>query len=116
MYLPQTAVLITRFVTEEGVGEVVDFMPVRGPRGHREPPARPDAALRARRRSTFEVDVAPRFDYGRVPHETEVTEHGVVFRTDALTLTLHPVREPDDARLAHVRIDDGDVRVSIGLS
>ncbi len=28
LYLPDTAVLITRFLTEEGVGEVVDFMPV----------------------------------------------------------------------------------------
>jgi Domain of unknown function (DUF5911) len=28
LYLPDTAVLITRFMTEAGVGEVVDFMPV----------------------------------------------------------------------------------------
>ena len=27
MYLPDTAILITRFLTEDGVGEVVDFMP-----------------------------------------------------------------------------------------
>jgi GH15 family glucan-1,4-alpha-glucosidase len=30
LYLPDTAVLITRFLTEAGVGEVVDFMPVAG--------------------------------------------------------------------------------------
>ena len=28
LYLPETAVLITRFLSEAGVGEVVDFMPV----------------------------------------------------------------------------------------
>ena len=28
LYLPNTAILITRFMTPEGVGEVVDFMPV----------------------------------------------------------------------------------------
>ena len=28
LYLPDTAVLITRFLTEDGVGEVVDFMPL----------------------------------------------------------------------------------------
>src|ERR1700710_1300700 len=28
MYFPDTAILITRFLTEDGVGEVVDFMPV----------------------------------------------------------------------------------------
>lgn len=31
LYLADTAVLITRFLTREGVGEVVDFMPVRDP-------------------------------------------------------------------------------------
>jgi GH15 family glucan-1,4-alpha-glucosidase len=30
MYLPGTAILITRFLSPEGVGEVVDFMPVAG--------------------------------------------------------------------------------------
>jgi hypothetical protein len=30
IYLPDTAILITRFLTPEGIGEVVDFMPVSG--------------------------------------------------------------------------------------
>ena len=30
LYFPDTAVLITRFLTEAGVGEVIDFMPVDG--------------------------------------------------------------------------------------
>ena len=30
MYLPDTAVLVTRFFTEEGLGQVVDFMPPAG--------------------------------------------------------------------------------------
>ena len=30
LYFPDTAMLITRFMTPEGVGEVVDFMPVAG--------------------------------------------------------------------------------------
>ena len=40
------------------------------------------------------MDIAPRFDYGRKPHETHLTEHGAVFATDDLTLTLHAVRDP----------------------
>src|SRR5688500_7383827 len=28
LYLPDTAVLITRFLTDAGVGEIIDFMPV----------------------------------------------------------------------------------------
>src|SRR4051812_9722326 len=30
LYLPGTAILITRFMSPEGVGEVLDFMPVTG--------------------------------------------------------------------------------------
>ena len=30
LYFPDTAILITRFMTEEGVGEIVDFMPPAG--------------------------------------------------------------------------------------
>ena len=45
LYHPDTAMLITRFLTEDGVGEVVDLMPVPTGRGHRQPPDRADAAL-----------------------------------------------------------------------
>jgi GH15 family glucan-1,4-alpha-glucosidase len=35
LYVPETAILITRFLTPDGVGEVHDFMPVAGrQRGH----------------------------------------------------------------------------------
>src|SRR5262245_18991461 len=30
MYLPETPILITRFMSHDGVGEVIDFMPVAG--------------------------------------------------------------------------------------
>ena len=51
LYLPDTAVLITRFLTEDGVGEIVDFMPVdRQTVARPTPPAGPDGAVRPRRR------------------------------------------------------------------
>ncbi|GAA1272109.1 glycoside hydrolase family 15 protein [Pseudonocardia aurantiaca] len=115
MYIPDTAILVTRFSTEAGAGEVVDFMPPTG----REATGnhRLVRMLRCVRGSmTFEVDIAPRFDYGRRAHRTELTAQGAVFSTEALTLTLHPVREPDDARLAHVRVDEGDLRVTVELA
>ncbi|HEX5402659.1 MAG TPA: glycoside hydrolase family 15 protein [Pseudonocardiaceae bacterium] len=115
MYFPDTAVLITRFFTEAGVGEVVDFMPPLG----REPTDRHRLVrmLRCvRGRMPFRVTVAPRFDYGRCPHRTEVTEHGATFTTDALTLTLHEIRDPGDQRLGRLRIDQGDVHLSAELS
>src|SRR4051795_10541396 len=75
LYLPDTAVLVTRFLTEAGVGEVIDFMPPTG----RTVTAR-HSLVRIMRcvrgRVRFEAHVAPRFDYGRQPHKAHVTEHG----------------------------------------
>jgi GH15 family glucan-1,4-alpha-glucosidase len=115
MYLPDTAVLITRFVTGSGLGEVVDFMlPTGSEATARHRMVRMLRCVRGV--MEFEVDLAPRFDYGRSRHHLELTEHGAVFATPALSLTLHPVREPDDPRLAQVRVDEGDVRLSIRLA
>ena len=115
LYLPDTAVLITRFLSEAGVGEVVDFMPPAG--GEATGNHRLVRMVRCvRGEMSFAVDIAPRFDYGRRSHRTDLTEQGAVFTTDELTLTVHAVREPDDARLAQVRVDEGDVRISIDLT
>ena len=115
LYFPDTAILITRFLTADGVGEVVDFMPPSGKqptRNHRI--ARMMRCVRGR--MAFEVEIAPRFDYGRKEHETELTEQGIVFSTDDLTLTLHSVRESGDERLAHVRVDEGDVHIAYEMT
>ncbi|WIX77453.1 glycoside hydrolase family 15 protein [Amycolatopsis carbonis] len=115
MYHPDTAALITRFFTADGVGEVVDFMPPldeRATDNHRLV-----RLLRCvRGRMKFELEVAPRFGYGRVPHTVDVSAGGVVFSTDDVALTLHVVREPDDERLAEAQIHDGDVRGTVTLT
>jgi GH15 family glucan-1,4-alpha-glucosidase len=88
LYLPDTNILITRFLTPDGVGEVQDFMPVassgEAPRRHRI--IRRVVAVRGQMR--FVVDVAPRFDYARAPHEVVLTEHGAVFGSADLELSL----------------------------
>ncbi|HJQ47487.1 MAG TPA: glycoside hydrolase family 15 protein [Amycolatopsis sp.] len=115
MYYPDTAVVITRFLSEQGVGEVVDFMPPAGEAATgRHRLVRMVRCVRGR--MSFDIDVAPRFDYGRRAHTTNVTEHGAVFATDQLTLTLHTVREPDDERLARARVEDGDTHVTLDLA
>ncbi|HET9759567.1 MAG TPA: glycoside hydrolase family 15 protein [Nocardioidaceae bacterium] len=116
LYFPDTAILVTRFMTEAGVGEVVDFMPVTtgtvASTRHRLV-----RMLRCvRGQMTFAVDIAPRFDYGREPHETHVADDGVVFQGKQTAMTLNLVKEPEDERLARARVDEnGDVHAELTL-
>ncbi|HEY7042777.1 MAG TPA: glycoside hydrolase family 15 protein, partial [Nocardioidaceae bacterium] len=116
LYLPDTAILITRFLTETGVGEVVDFMPVSSSSTATESHRLARMVRCVRGQMTFDVDIAPRFDYGRTPHKVFVTEHGGVFVGNGTNLTLHAVREPDEERLGQPKIiNDSDVNVSMTL-
>jgi GH15 family glucan-1,4-alpha-glucosidase len=107
LYFPETAMLITRFMSPEGVGEVMDFMPIiEGGATDRHRLVR---QLRVARGSMqFVLDLQPRFDYGRAKHTVAVTEHGAVFRADGMALTLHTVgRRDGDGRAAVERVGDG---------
>ena len=64
LYFPDNAMLITRFMTPDGVGEVQDFMPViEGKPTDRHRLVRMLKVARGIMR--FKVDLQPRFDYGR---------------------------------------------------
>jgi hypothetical protein len=89
LYLPDTAVLITRFLTSGGVAEVQDFMPPQGGTlSHRQRLIRRIVAVRGRAR--FFADVAPlrpaqrpRRRRGRLPG----------LRHDAANMLFHVVNE-----------------------
>jgi GH15 family glucan-1,4-alpha-glucosidase len=88
LYFPDTAMLITRFMTPDGVGEIVDFMPViRGGPTDRHRLVR--QARMARGSMKFRLELEPAFDYGRAEHTVEVTENGALFGSDGMELTLH---------------------------
>ncbi len=88
LYFPDTNVLITRFFTHGGVGEVEDFMPI----DHAELAMHRHRLVRrvvvVRGAMEFKIEVQPRFDYGRAEHEVETHPHGVLFRAPSLTLAL----------------------------
>ena len=90
LYLPDTAILVTRFMTPNGVGEVHDFMPViQGPATDRHRLVRNIRVVRGVMR--FAIEIQPRFDYGRTAHKLEITEHGGVFASDGMQLTVHAI-------------------------
>jgi GH15 family glucan-1,4-alpha-glucosidase len=102
LYHSDTAILITRFLTEAGVGEVIDFMPIDHP-GIAHDEHRLVRMLRCvRGKASFNIEVAPRFDYGRAPHEVHLTENGAVFESAHTAMTVHLVRELDDDRAARI--------------
>jgi hypothetical protein len=93
LYLPDTAILVTRFLTPDGVGEVHDFMPITtGAATDRHRIVRQLRVVRGTMR--FVMDFQPRFDYARKPHKVELTDDGAVFHSDGLELTLHSVGAP----------------------
>ena len=108
LYFPSSAVLVTRFMTENGVGEVIDFMPVDEPQraSNRHRIFRVMRTVRGTMR--FAIHCAPRFDYGRAAHQLEVMDGGAVFSADGTSVTLHtPVKLERDGR---------DVRAEVTLN
>jgi GH15 family glucan-1,4-alpha-glucosidase len=93
LYFPDTAILITRFMTPDGVGEVHDFMPIAaGAPTNRHRLVRQLRVVRGTMR--FVIDIQPRFDYARKAHKLELSEDGAVFHADGLELTVHSVGPP----------------------
>ncbi|MCX2740363.1 glycoside hydrolase family 15 protein [Pontibacter anaerobius] len=77
LYLPDTNVLLTRFLSEKGIGEITDFMPVE---------EQNQGNMLIRRVScvhgdlTFEMKCSPRFNYARSPHTTKrQSDNEVIF-------------------------------------
>ena len=65
---------------------------------------------------TFDLDIAPRFNYGRTPHKTNLSPHGWNGSSPEGSMTLHAVREPEDERVAQIQVNDlGYLHLSVTL-
>jgi GH15 family glucan-1,4-alpha-glucosidase len=115
-YLPDTNILITRFLHPDGVAEVVDFMPV-----HRgESPERPHRIVRrvcvVRGALPFRLDCRPAFDYGRARHEAAPKSEGILFHTSQLALWLQgtvPLRLEQGGAMAEFDLRAGERAVFV---
>ncbi|MDO3400320.1 glycoside hydrolase family 15 protein [Mycolicibacterium neoaurum] len=87
-YYPDTAVLITRFLTDGGVVEVHDFMPVLAPdeEAHRQRLVRRISGVRGTMRLQMRLDARP--DYARQSCTAEYTGDGVLITGDGVRLGL----------------------------
>src|ERR1700730_17843573 len=83
LYFPDTNVLITRFLSPEGVGEVHDFMPVGG-----SPQRLVRRVVAGRGSMASPLELEPRFNYGRDDHEIAIDGHHARFTSPTATLSF----------------------------
>ncbi|MET0448354.1 MAG: glycoside hydrolase family 15 protein [Aeromicrobium sp.] len=115
-YFPDSAVLATRFLTEEGVVEVHDFMPIlqAGDPDHRQRLVRRVVAVRGTTVLHMSLDARP--DYGRAACVAEAVEQSVLITGDGMRLGLSASTDLtiDGAVVAaDVELAEGDVALFV---
>lgn len=113
-YWPTTAVLVTRFLHEDGVGEIEDYMPLGGTG------TRPDVLIRrvrvVRGKVPFHLECCPAFDYARAPHQVHLDEGGARFDGPGLRLALAtsvPLRRDGAGVVADFTLGEGEKAVFV---
>ncbi|MEM8535079.1 MAG: glycoside hydrolase family 15 protein, partial [Chloroflexota bacterium] len=110
-YWPDTNILVTRFLSPDGVGEMTDYMPVgeaARASGHRQLIRRVSVI---RGTMQFEMECHPAFNYARDDHSVEVTADGVSFHSKDLSLGLAtniPIKQDGHAARASFTLNEGD--------
>ncbi len=97
-YWPETNVLITRFLSPGGVGEVIDYMPVEFHVTGDETHQLVRQVKVARGSMQFRMECRPAFDYARAPHEVSIASSGACFNSKSQALSLateQPLRQKD---------------------
>jgi len=115
-YWPETNVLITRFFSSGGVGEVTDFMEIaQGSSDNNHHHHRLIRRVRvARGNMTLRMVCRPAFDYARDTHRLTITAQGAAFHAAALNLGLAtdvPLQPSGDGVQAEFTLSEGESAV-----
>lgn len=88
LYIPETNVLISRFLTVDGVGEIIDFMPIKkvGSAEHAHYLIRSVSVVRGT--LPFELVCRPAFNYARDTHTVHISDGGATFLSQSFCLGL----------------------------
>ena len=115
-YWPETNVLITRFLSPAGVGDIFDYMPVE---------VRASAKARhrlvrqvkvARGTMQFHLECQPAFDYGRATHTVSITPSGACFYSAQQSLSVAtdiPLRQKDNGTEAIFTLNEGESAIFV---
>ncbi len=110
-YWPDSNVLVTRFLSPDGVGEITDFMPAGlslKARGDH-PIIRFVSATRGV--MAFKIECRPAFNYARDEHSLEVSSGGACFHSPELSLGLAthiPLTQDGDGVRAQFVLKEGE--------
>jgi GH15 family glucan-1,4-alpha-glucosidase len=91
LYLPGTAVLLTRFFSDEGIAELTDFMPILQHKG-KNLCAIVRQVRAVRGDLTFRMECTPAFHYGQAASRYTITDTGILFEAEhdgGVVLRLH---------------------------
>jgi GH15 family glucan-1,4-alpha-glucosidase len=77
LYLPDTNILLTRFLADEGVAELTDYMPIGNDREGPNEIIRTVTVIRGN--VHFKMRCQPRFNYGTSPHRADITDTCAMF-------------------------------------
>jgi GH15 family glucan-1,4-alpha-glucosidase len=83
LYLPGTNILLTRFLAEEGVAELMDYMPIEQGEKQVNEIIRVVSVIRGNVR--FKMRCQPRFNYALAPHRAEISDKCATFFPDDST-------------------------------
>lgn len=115
-YWPETNILVTRFLTPEGVGEIIDFMPVG--MGAQELGyhwlVRQVKVIRCC--MDFTMECRPAFNYARDEHQTTITSEGACFHSPGLSLGLStdiPLQQQSSGVEAKFTLHAGETAVFV---
>lgn len=99
LYLPETNILLTRFLSADGVAELTDFMPVKevGTSEHHHKIIRSLAVVHGS--LSFTLVCRPAFNYARDTHQVDLSGEGATFQHTSFHLNLaSPIPLKPDGR------------------
>jgi GH15 family glucan-1,4-alpha-glucosidase len=112
-YWPETNVLVTRFLSADGVGEITDYMTVTGDgendRYHPHQLFRRVSVIRGE--VPFRMECYPAFNYARVEHTVSISSEGACFNSPDLSLGLAskiPLHYMDNGAVAEFTLGEGE--------
>jgi GH15 family glucan-1,4-alpha-glucosidase len=111
MYLPDTNILLTRFLFEEGIGEITDFMPIST---FCEKNTLIRSVMNIKGKISYRMRCCPRFNYAKNSHQVKLNRNSIIFTSegkDGICLKLNssvPLQLKDGDAYSEFTLNPGE--------